>query len=121
VRFLVDQNVPDSVTDVLREAGHDAHHARDLGLARAEDEDVLAVAKADGRVVITFDSDFSRFLALSGDDAPSVVHLRLGPEQLPDLAGRVRRAVTDLEAALAAGAIVVVEPHRVRSRRLPIG
>lgn len=120
MRFLVDQNVPVGVTTALRTAGHEAEHTRELGLSQADDLTLLTRAQTDGSTVITFDSDFSRLLALSGARAPSVVHLRLGPEHLPDLGERVLRAVAEVEGLLSSGAIIVVEPGRIRSRPLPV-
>ncbi len=70
MRFLVDQNVPPSVAVALREAGHDAVHTRERGLERAEDHRLVELARAEERIVVNFDSDFSRILALSGTTHP---------------------------------------------------
>lgn len=75
----MDQNAPVTVAEALRSAGHEATHTRERGLARAEDQELLRIAVAEGAVVVTFDSDFARMLALSGQDAPSLIHVRLGP------------------------------------------
>lgn len=120
MRFLVDQNVSVTVAEVLREAGHDATHTRERGLARATDVALLQVATAEGAIIVTFDSDFARLLALSGGDAPSIVHVRVGPEHLPQVSGLVVAAIEETSARLTEGAVVVVEPERVRWRPLPI-
>lgn len=120
MKFLVDQNVPVQVALALRDAGHLAEHARERGLSCAEDEALLAIARDERSTIVTFDSDFARFLALSGHDAPSVLHVRVGPEHLPDLPRLVLAAVGEAEAHLVAGAVVVLEPARLRWRALPL-
>jgi predicted nuclease of predicted toxin-antitoxin system len=120
VRFLVDQNVPVQVAEALRQAGHLAEHTRERGLSRADDEQLLSVARVEGSAIVTFDSDFARFLALSGDESPSILHVRVGPEHLPELPQLVIAAVDETEANRNEGAVVVLEPERVRWRPLPI-
>jgi len=49
----LDENVPDSVGTILREAGHDVALARDEQLAGVPDDRVLTVAASEGRVICT--------------------------------------------------------------------
>ena len=49
---------------LLLQAGHDAVHTLDLGLAEAEDDEMLAVADEQGRVLVSGDTDFDALLAL---------------------------------------------------------
>ena len=78
MRFLLDQGISPTVTDALRELGHDAIHVRDIGLAAAPDLSIVAVAAAEERTIITVDLDFAAIVASSGNTRPSVVTLRLG-------------------------------------------
>jgi predicted nuclease of predicted toxin-antitoxin system len=48
----------------------------DEGMQRASDEEILAIAADQGRVVITLDSDFHALLAVRGPRGPSVIRLR---------------------------------------------
>ena len=110
-----------STTAHLRAAGHDAIHLADLGMQRAADHEVLAMAAAERRIVLTFDLDFGHILAASGDRTPSVVILRLSSARPDRVNVHVEAVVRDLAEALQAGAIVVVEDGRRRVRRLPVG
>lgn len=52
--FLVDEMFPSAVAELLRDTyGHDAVHVTEIGLRSAEDVQVAAVARADGRAVVT--------------------------------------------------------------------
>jgi predicted nuclease of predicted toxin-antitoxin system len=76
LRFLLDEALSPSVAQLLAEAGHDAIHARDLGLISATDPIVLRAAIDDQRVLVTADTDFGTLLARSGDAVPSVIVFR---------------------------------------------
>jgi predicted nuclease of predicted toxin-antitoxin system len=52
--FLIDEMVPAAVALLLRETyGHDAVHVTEIGLRAAEDAQVAAAARAQGRAVVT--------------------------------------------------------------------
>jgi hypothetical protein len=59
--FLVDEMFPSPVAELLRDKyGHDAVHVTEIGLRSAEDAQVAAVARADGRAMVTENvADFS--------------------------------------------------------------
>ena len=44
-----------STVESLYEAGHDSIHLRDEGLVKTEDTDILAKARGENRIVLTFD------------------------------------------------------------------
>ena len=77
MRFLADMGLARSTTALLRSQGHDAVHLRDLGLQRLRDEDIIGMARAECRVILTHDLDFGRIVALGGDRIPSVITFRL--------------------------------------------
>jgi predicted nuclease of predicted toxin-antitoxin system len=119
VRFLVDEALQDLVADRLLAAGHDATHVRALGMQGAIDDNVLAHAAEEQRVLVTTDTDFGAILALSGASIPSVLLLRGVGDSVDERADAVTRALAVVEHDLARGAIVVIERDRVRLRKLP--
>lgn len=57
MRLLADENFPKSIVDSLREAGHDVDWAR-TSSPGATDSDLLNLAEAQGRIILTLDKDF---------------------------------------------------------------
>ena len=52
--FLVDEMFPAAAAEILRtKYGHDAVHVTEVGLGAADDMQVAAAARADGRAVVT--------------------------------------------------------------------
>ena len=120
MRLLLDQDVPRRAAALLREAGVDAVHASELGLSSAEDRDIIAWCRAYGAVAVTLDADFHALIALSGETTPSTVRIRIQGLKGPEVAGIISSGLETQGEALAAGALVTVEPGRLRVRPLPI-
>jgi len=76
VRLLVDQNLGRRVADALRAAGHDAVHVAERGLAAADDDEILALAAFENRIIVSEDTDFGALLARAQTRLPSFVLLR---------------------------------------------
>ena len=72
MKFLLDMPLSPALGAWLRDQGHDATHATELGLNRAPDVDILAHAKREGRTIISADLDYPRLLALAGATNPSL-------------------------------------------------
>ncbi len=116
MRLLANENVPRAAVEALRGAGHDVAWVRvdDPG---AGDERVLARARAEERVLVTFDKDFGELVLKRGLAAShGVIVVRLPLDRPLELADRIA-------AAIAArndwpGHFSVVGPDRVRMRPL---
>ena len=109
------------VAEGLRGAGHDAVHAREYGLQRAPDDEILARATREERTLITADMDFGLLLASRQGPWPSVVLLRRLPFHRAEFVVSLLLAnLPQLVEALDQVSLVVLEEHRIRVRRLPI-
>jgi hypothetical protein len=71
-----------------------------------------ALVHAERRIILTFDLDFGEILALSGASVVSVILFRLNNTRTPFVQERLAAVLTAEEAALQAGAIVIVEDGR---------
>jgi predicted nuclease of predicted toxin-antitoxin system len=120
MKLLLDQGLPRTAAALLCEVGIDAVHVADIGMAAALDEQIVARAHAEGRVVVTLDADFHAILALTRATGPSVIRIRVEGLRGEDLARRIRVVLGACSGDLATGAVVSADMTRIRLRRLPI-
>lgn len=121
MKFLIDQNRSPRLADLLRSDGHDAVHTLELGHERTPDDELLALAASEGRVIVSGDTDFGALLALRDRRSPSVVLFRSRRTFSADSQYALLRAhLDDIAPDLEAGAVVVITDDRIRVRRLPL-
>ena len=120
MKLLLDQGLPRSAAKLLREAGIDTIHVSEIGCSTADDATILQRGREEERIVITFDADFHALLALSRATTPSVIRIRIeglyGKKAAELIQAVLRRCAEDLKQ----GAVVTVQPKRIRVRRLPL-
>lgn len=120
VQLVIDLNLSVEWVAELGRQGWSAVHWSAVGDPRAEDSVVMEWARVNGYVVFTHDLDFGTMLALTHATGPSVVQLR-GQQVLPEDIGPILvAAIRQHEAALAAGALVVIDESKSRVRVLPL-
>ena len=116
MRFLADENIASIVVARLRTAGHDVVAIAETA-AGASDDQVLAIAVADQRILITEDRDFGELVVRQRMPVGGVVLLELDPLSNEAVAVRVAEVVFT-QAVKLSGSLVVIEPGRVRIRPL---
>jgi predicted nuclease of predicted toxin-antitoxin system len=119
MRLLLDQGTPRSTAALLRQAGFDAVHMAEIGMAEATDEEILRRASLEDRVVATLYADFHALLALSQATKPSVVRIRIEGLRAEALCAVLQDVIQQCSPDLESGAMVSVQENRIRVRRLP--
>ena len=120
MKLLLDQGLPLSIAQLLRDIGVDTIHVAEIGLSTAEDTEIIQKAVEEDRVVVTLDADFHTILALNEAIVPSVIRIRIERLRAQTLTQLLLRVINECEEELQQGAAVTVEPNRIRIRRLPL-
>ena len=120
MKLLLDQGLPRSTAELLRQSGLDAVHTGECGLSVESDDAILAEGRAQGRTVVTLDSDFHTILALEEASSPSVIRVRWEGLKGPEMAKLISQVLGLCPDELDAGAAVSVKPNGIRVRRLPM-
>ena len=117
MKLLANENFPGEAVIALRAAGHDVAWAR-TDTPGASDRAIIRQARAESRLILTFDKDFGELVFRAGLAPPAgVILFRIKPRDPTYVA---KAAVTVVESRDDwAGQFAVVEPGRVRLVPLP--
>jgi len=111
MRFLADESCDYAVVRALRSAGHDVRAIVET-CPGVSDEEVIALAIGEERVLLTEDKDFGWLVFASAGGRASVVFIRFPVKARSILQETIVELVTQEESKLV-GSFVVVEPGRI--------
>jgi predicted nuclease of predicted toxin-antitoxin system len=116
MNLLLDQDVYAATAHFLTERGHDVVTVSQLGLAEADDEDLLRTAQEEERIFITRDRDYGALVFLKSLGA-GVLYLRMLPSTQNAVHQELEKVLQTYSAEELKQAFVVVEVARHRIRK----
>jgi predicted nuclease of predicted toxin-antitoxin system len=120
LKFLVDMNLSPAWVVWFTGQGWEAAHWSAVGDPGATDQALVTWARDNHYTLFSHDLDFSRILALSNADGPSVIQIR-SQDVLPDTLGRfVLATLQQFGSQLETGALLVIDEKLARVRILPL-
>jgi predicted nuclease of predicted toxin-antitoxin system len=116
MRILADENIEDAVVEWMRAGGHDVKKVG-ASLPSVKDRQVLAIAVAENRVLITYDRDFGDLVFRQRSMSTGIVLLRFSASKIAGRIVLLEQHWPDIESS-STGTFMVVSDDRVRVRRL---
>ncbi len=116
MRFKLDENLPIELATLLRRSGHDAATVLDQGLGGAGDSELASRCTEEGRILITFDTDFADIRTYPPKASSGVIVLRLESQSRAHVLATGMRLVPALSDSLVDGELWIVEESRIRVR-----
>lgn len=77
MRFLLDENISQTVSRGLRDSGYGVLHVLDTRYCARPDEDIIKFARRERRVIVTHDKDFGNLLRFPAHSHAGVILIRL--------------------------------------------
>lgn len=119
-RILLDQNVPQALSEWLQEKmpGWKIQHVNELGFQGKPDEFLYLWAQENGAIIDTYDEDFadSRFYPLGHHHG--VVRLRVWPTTIERTQNAMERLITDLSPTRWHGCLIIIDNSKIRVRKV---
>jgi predicted nuclease of predicted toxin-antitoxin system len=112
MRFLADECCDFAAVRALRAHGHDVLAVSEFQ-QRSVDQDVMGLALAENRILLTEDKDFGWLVFAGRMDSPGVILIRFPASARRLLAGAVVKLVSE-HASQLEGAFVVLQPGAAR-------
>jgi predicted nuclease of predicted toxin-antitoxin system len=116
VRFKLDENLPRDTVALLRDAGYDVQTVLEERLGGSADAEVLDVCRSEGRVLVTFDLDFSDVRLYPPATHSGIWVLRPQTQSIDSALTLLKGALRVLKTESTQGRLWIVEPGQVRVR-----
>jgi predicted nuclease of predicted toxin-antitoxin system len=114
MKFLFDQSADFRLISHLRSLGHDVTAISRNYPHSLADEDVLAIARQEQRILVVADRDFGELIFHQGLARAGVLFFRLPGAQLQTKIEHLDKALEQHGDELAAGKFIVVSPGNIR-------
>ena len=115
-RFKIDENLPTEVALLLRESGHDATTVYEQRLPGADDGDILAACRREGRTLVSLDLDFADIRSHALARSPGVIVIRAAVQEVEHVLKIIAGLIPLFAKEPVEGNLWVVDEHRVRIR-----
>lgn len=116
MRFLADQDVYYVTVEFLRRGEHDVVTARQIGMSRSTDVELLTRAAAESRIFVTRDKDFGSLVFVQSV-GKGVIYLRVTPAIVDLVHEELAQVLRSYSEADLVSAFVVIEAGRHRFRK----
>ena len=119
MRFLVDEDLPRSIGNLLRQYGYEAVDVRDVGLQGAKDAEVAAYAQNQGLCLVTGDYGSSDVRNYPPSEYSRLVVLHIPGKATASLILNLVEGLLKQDKLISQlpGRLAIVEFGRVRMRR----
>jgi predicted nuclease of predicted toxin-antitoxin system len=116
MQFKIDENLPEELAQLLREAGWDATSVVAQELGGSDDPRVRDVCDAENRILITFDRGFSNIRAYTPEAHPGFIVFRLRSQDKRHVLAVSVRLIAALHQHELKGELWIVDESRIRVR-----
>ena len=116
MRFFCDQNIMVETVEFLRLQGHDVIGTRDVGLALAPDDEVLAYAIKESRILLTFNADFGDIRLFPVGTHAGIIRLRVTQQTAESLHPVLESVLGQLADRDLSGKLITVTKTAIRIR-----
>ncbi|MFH0786770.1 MAG: DUF5615 family PIN-like protein [Pseudomonadota bacterium] len=117
VKFLADENIPPAIINFIHEKGFDIKDVCKIGKSGASDEEIMEIARAEGRILISFDKHFADIIRYPLNSHYGIIRIRIHPPLLISLIEAFESFFRKFDLANFEGTLVVLERNGFRIRR----
>lgn len=119
LRFFIDQCVPNSIAQILREAGHEVFVLGNYLPVESPDIKVIAKAQEFNSILVSLNGDFSDIVTYPPKEYQGIISIQLRnhPEIIPQLMTRLIEYLSlNNSSDHYQGKLLLVEVYRIRIR-----
>ncbi|MCK4397011.1 DUF5615 family PIN-like protein [candidate division WOR-3 bacterium] len=118
MEFLIDEDLPRSVGNLLRRAGHEAIDVRDIGLRGAPDSEIASYAQSHNLCLLTGDTGFADIRNYPPKEYSGIIVIYTPREATAKYILEIIEGFLKQEQLISelSGKLTIIEPGRIRIR-----
>jgi len=116
MRLFADECVYSTTVNLLRSWGQDTKTAQEVGLAGKPDEEILAFAIAQKRVLITIDMDFSNIRHYLPESHTGIIVMKIRPRVADRVHAVLQQLLNSIDEKDLNKSLVIVDQSKYRIR-----
>ncbi|MFP3872547.1 MAG: DUF5615 family PIN-like protein [Candidatus Natronoplasma sp.] len=119
IRFFLDENMPKSSAEILKDLGFEVEHARTAGFRGKTDEEIAKYAKEQGAVLVTKDLDFGNMLWYPKGSHYGLLIIRLPHDySAKQITSKLKEFISNIDVEELVDHITILELGRYRVREI---
>ena len=114
MRLFLDQMIDRSVAEVLRQRGYDVECTAEVGMARADDLEIMQYCTKHDRVLVTLDEHFGDWTVAKLTEHPGVIRLKVNPASTRSIQKTLIPFLDRYANRSFRNTLAIVRPRRIR-------
>ena len=114
IRFLLDENMPFDLIQLLTKKGHEVIHLKKIGKGGIRNGEVYQVAEAEGSWILTRDADFKNYQKFNTYQIKGIIVFVLNNTKTGNLIEVVNRFLEHHHDKLLSKHLIIIEDSNIR-------
>jgi predicted nuclease of predicted toxin-antitoxin system len=114
IKFLLDENIPYALIDLLKKRGFDVQHLKKMGKEGIKNGEVYEIAENEKSWIITRDADFQNLKKFRSYNVAGIILFKLTRSKTEHLLNGIMRLLDKQEDKLAGKSLIIVEDYEVK-------
>jgi predicted nuclease of predicted toxin-antitoxin system len=114
IKFLLDENIPYALIELLQRRGFDVQHLKKMGKQGAKNGEVYEVAENERSWIVTRDADFQNLRRFYQYNVAGIILFKLTRSKTEYLLSAMARLLDKQKDKLAEKNLIIVEDYEVK-------
>ena len=114
IKFLLDENIPYALIDLLKKRGFDVRHLKKMGKEGIKNGEVYEIAENEKGWIITRDADFQNLRKFHSYNVAGIILFKLTRSKTEHLLNGMIRLLDKQKDKFAGKNLIIVEDHEVK-------
>lgn len=114
ITFLLDENIPFALLDLLEERGYNATHLKKIGKQGIKNGDVYHISEDQRMWIVTRDADFQNLRNFYTYNVPGIILFKMTKSKTQYLLEAMNKLLDNYHDKLGRKHLIIIEDHEIK-------